>query len=226
MAVDRGEVDVSNFQFKNLTQDVYVVFDQVVLGLVRDYRSLSCFVCMRLWYGWPESGVIERSLDCQKFNSPRVLFHTKSLYKYDFEPNFKNQRVARGGIMGRMKCRANSSALFETYARLRLASTWSQSFLVFLGPRIWRLHQRTRVLEWHEHASLEHHPNVAAQLSSDVHWHDYISWSCACFGWLSEWRGDCVFTWLISMSSRVWEEKGGDFVTQSSRTCVQSDLEH
>ncbi len=92
-------------------------------------------------------GLLSALIDCQKFNSPRVLSHTKSLYNYGFEPNFENQRVARGGILGRMKFRANSSAPFETYARLRLASTWSQSFLVFFGPRNCRLHQRTKVLE-------------------------------------------------------------------------------
>lgn len=48
MTVDSGEADVSDFRFKILTQAVYVVFYQVVLGFVRDCRSWSCFVCMRL----------------------------------------------------------------------------------------------------------------------------------------------------------------------------------
>jgi len=41
MAVDSGEEDVSDFQLKNLTQAVYVVFDQVVLVLVRNCRSFE-----------------------------------------------------------------------------------------------------------------------------------------------------------------------------------------
>jgi hypothetical protein len=32
--MDGGEVDAPDFQFKNLAQAVYVVFDQVVLGRV------------------------------------------------------------------------------------------------------------------------------------------------------------------------------------------------
>ena len=61
--MENGDVDASDFQFKNLAQAVYVVFDQVVLGRVRNCGSLSCFVCVmsKALLGCPKSGVIERS---------------------------------------------------------------------------------------------------------------------------------------------------------------------